>query len=158
MRYFFVACFVAGALASASRAEQDTATLARQAQAILKANCYRCHGQEGASEGGFNYVLDRQRLVAGRKIVPGDANQSRLFKRLKKDEMPPEDEKPRPTQAEVAVIRQWIEAGAPDFNPTPAPRAEISAAAMVNAIRGDLETTNERDRKYFRYFTITHLI
>ena len=25
-------------------------------QAVLRANCYRCHGEDGASEGGFNFA------------------------------------------------------------------------------------------------------
>jgi len=145
------------ALSSAVRADEDKTVLAQKAQAILKTNCYRCHGQEGASEGGFNYVLDRQRLVAGKKIIPGDSAQSRLYKKLKKEEMPPEDEKPRPTQEDIGVIRQWIEAGAPDFNPAPVVRAEISVTALVEAIREDLEKAKERERPFLRYFTITHL-
>jgi hypothetical protein len=154
---FGTASLVAVVLASAARADDEKTTSARQAQTILKTNCYRCHGQEGASEGGFNYVLDRQRLVAGRKIVPGDAAKSRLYKKLSKNEMPPEDEKPRPTAADLVVIRQWIEAGAPDFNPAPPPRQNITNAALVEAIRDDLEKAGDRERPYFRYFTITHL-
>jgi mono/diheme cytochrome c family protein len=151
------AALVAVAVASGVRASDDKAALAEKALAIFKANCYRCHGQEGANEGGFNYVLDRQRLVAGRKIVPGDSAQSRLFKKLKKEEMPPEDEKPRPTQADIGIIREWIEAGAPDFHPASARRAEITTSALLNAIQDDLKTANERERPYLRYFTITHL-
>src|SRR5207244_5106433 len=132
-------------------------SLAKQAQAILKTNCYKCHGEQGASEGGFNYILDRQRLVAAKKIVPGDSAQSRLFKKLKKNEMPPEDEKQRPTQAEVTVIRQWIEAGATDFNDAPPPRQIITQTAIVDDISADLEKAGERDRPYLRYFTTTHL-
>ncbi len=101
--------------------------------------------------------MDRQRLVAGKKIVPGDSAQSRLYKKLKKDEMPPEDEKPRPSQEDIGVIRQWIEGGAPAFNPAPVQRAEISLTALVDLIRDDLEKANERERPYLRYFTITHL-
>lgn len=151
------AALIAVALASGVRSNDDKAALAEKALVILKTNCYRCHGQEGANEGGFNYVLDRQRLVAGKKIVPGDSAQSRLFKKLKKGEMPPEDEKPRPAQADIGVIREWIEAGAPDFHPAPARRAEITTTALLDAIREDLEKANERERPYLRYFTITHL-
>src|SRR4051812_8975448 len=49
----------------------EQAALAARAHAILKANCYRCHGQEGAVEGGLNYILDRDKLIARRKVVPG---------------------------------------------------------------------------------------
>jgi mono/diheme cytochrome c family protein len=157
MRYVISAFLLACLLPCAVGADGDKEALARQAQGILKATCYRCHGQEGASEGGFNYVLDRERLVAGRKIVPGDSAQSRLYKKLRKDEMPPEEEKPRPTAADVAVIQKWIDAGAPDFKAAPPPRKEITTAAMLDAIRADLENASERNRRFLRYFTITHL-
>ena len=44
---------------------------------ILKNHCYRCHGQDGANEGGFNYVTDLRRLVERRKVLPGDPGKSR---------------------------------------------------------------------------------
>ncbi|HEV3385612.1 MAG TPA: NPCBM/NEW2 domain-containing protein [Gemmata sp.] len=146
-----------GSIPIGALSPQDKVALARQAQAILKASCYRCHGQEGTAEGGFNHVLDRPRLLASHKIVPGDPAQSALFKRMKKNEMPPEDEKPRPTEAEIAVIRRWIEAGAPDFNTSTPTRKEITLSGVMEAIRTDLDNAGERDRPYFRYFTICHL-
>jgi serine/threonine protein kinase/formylglycine-generating enzyme required for sulfatase activity len=131
--------------------------LARQAQAILKANCYRCHGQEGTVEGGFNYVLDRQQLVARKKVLPGKPRESRLFKRVLNDEMPPEGESPRPNKEDVTLLERWIKAGAPDFNP-PAPRREfISTTDLLQFVRDDLEKASELDRGFYRYFTITHL-
>src|SRR5260370_33273711 len=87
---------VAVALTGGARADDDQTALARQAQTILKKNCHRCHGQEGANEGGFNYVLDRQRLVAARKIVQGNWAQSRLRKKLKKEEIHTRDSQLRP--------------------------------------------------------------
>ena len=41
----------------------DDAEIAKKAGDILKVNCHRCHGHDGANEGGFNYVLDRGQLV-----------------------------------------------------------------------------------------------
>ena len=34
--------------------------LAIEAQAVLRKHCYRCHGQDGAVEGGFNFILERE--------------------------------------------------------------------------------------------------
>src|SRR5262249_54495594 len=78
--------------------------LARKARDVFATHCHRCHGKEGTNEGGFNYVLDRQRLVQRRKIVPGDPAKSRLFRRLSSadDPMPPAEEKERPGAADVA--------------------------------------------------------
>src|SRR5438552_9812310 len=69
--------------------------LARQARTIFQVHCYRCHGEKGAVEGGFNYLLDHDRLVARKKVVPGDPVKSRLIRRIGAGEMPPEDEKKR---------------------------------------------------------------
>ncbi|MGH7222748.1 MAG: hypothetical protein ACRELF_05950, partial [Gemmataceae bacterium] len=49
--------------------------LAHKAQTILKANCHRCHGRDGAVEGGLNYILDRDKLIARKKVLPGKAEQ-----------------------------------------------------------------------------------
>lgn len=143
--------------AASAVADDEKMALAKQAQAILKANCYRCHGQEGSSEGGFTFVLDAQRLRTGRKLVPGDGAQSQIYKKMKKDEMPPEDEKPRPSAEDIAVIRKWIDAGAPDWNTIVQSRRWLSFAEMNEAIQADLNSAGERDRKYLRYFTLTHL-
>ena len=101
-------------LLAASAAPADPPPgLAAKAREVLKANCYRCHGQDGAVEGGFNYVLDRDKLVAARKIVPGKPDDSPLLRKVVAGKMPPPDEKPRPSAADVALLKQWIEAGAP---------------------------------------------
>src|SRR5260370_31711735 len=59
-----------------SRADEDNTELAQKARAILKANCHRCHGRDGSVEGGMNFILDREKLFARKKIVPGKADES----------------------------------------------------------------------------------
>src|SRR5262249_21213942 len=117
-------------------AEPEDSSLAQQVQAILKADCHRCHGHDGANEGGFNFVLDRQRLVNRKKIVPGDAAKSKLFRRLvsSDDPIPPPDEKPRPTTDEIALIKKWIDAGAPEVAAAAAARRFLAPADVVAAI------------------------
>jgi mono/diheme cytochrome c family protein len=95
------------------------AGLAVKATAVLNANCRRCHGQDGTAEGGMNFILDPAKLVARKKIVPGQPDQSPLFKRLSTGKMPPAGEQPRPSAADVAVVKQWIEAGAPSLPTRP---------------------------------------
>lgn len=131
--------------------------LASRAKAILKANCHRCHGENGNVEGGFNFVLDRQQLVARKRIIPGRPDVSRLLKRVEEGEMPPESETPRPGKEDVALLRQWIEADAPDFAPVAPERKFISPDDLYRYIRDDLEKATETDRGFYRYFTITHL-
>src|SRR5436190_6211770 len=91
----------------------DPTDLARNALSVLKANCYRCHGQDANGEGGFGGVLDPTVLRERKLIVPGDAEQSKLFRRVTKGQLRPPDESPRPTPADVAVLKAWIDAGAP---------------------------------------------
>src|SRR5207249_2907132 len=93
-------------------------TLAASVQAVLRKSCHRCHGQDGAVEGGFNFILDRDKLVARRKVVPGQPDKSPLFRRVLKGSMPPKGETPRPSRDEIALLRRWIAAGAPSHRPT----------------------------------------
>jgi tetratricopeptide (TPR) repeat protein len=143
----------------ASPVRGDDADLARQAQEVLKAHCYRCHGQDGANEGGFNYVLDRGRLVARKKLVPGNPDKSRLLRRLSDpdDPMPPADERPRPDADAVALLRRWVEAGAPAAAPAAPKRPALAPADVMRLVRRDLDGVRERDRRFTRYFTLAHL-
>src|SRR5579871_5265917 len=101
-------------------AADDPRQLATQVSAILKTHCYRCHGQDGAVEGGMNYGTDLAKLVARKKVVPGDPSGSRLFNRIEDGTMPPPGEKARPNADEIAILKKWIDAGAPvgDVSPT----------------------------------------
>ena len=77
---------------------------------------------------------------------------------MKKDEMPPEEEKPRPTEEEIAVIRKWIKAGVPGHL-TRLRRHERKSlpSAILDLIRADLEKAANATGAVYRYFTITHL-
>ena len=142
---------------------QDEAELATKAKAVFEKHCYACHGKEGSNEGGFNYILNHERLLASKKVIAGDAKNSRLLKRMASEEMPPDEDsngkaiKDRPSVQEVAAVKAWIDAGAPDFNPKVAARLFISNTDILELIHKDLLAANERSRKFLRYFTITHL-
>src|SRR5713226_5845651 len=114
----------------AGAADPDPGALARKAQDVLKANCHRCHGHDGSVEGGMNYVLDLEKLVAHRKVVAGKTEQSPLFRRVATGKMPPPGANPRPGDADIAVLRQWIEAGAPAIPETAGRRPFISDAEV----------------------------
>lgn len=129
--------------------------LAQQAQAVLKTHCYRCHGQDGSVEGSMNYVTDLAKLVARKKVVPNDLKGSRLFRRVDEGTMPPPDEQPRPSAAEIAVLKKWIESGAPAGEV--AVRNTIPQSDVYAAVLADLETMDKRARRFQRYFTLTHL-
>jgi mono/diheme cytochrome c family protein len=134
-------------------AAPESRDLARQAQAILKANCHRCHGQEGAVEGGFNYLLDLGKLVVRKKVLPGNAEQSPLYKRVAAGKMPPPGEQPRPSAADLAVIKQWIDTGAPSEKPS-IQRAIVTEEDVQTKVLADLARREKRARRFTRYFSL----
>src|SRR4051812_41920017 len=85
--------------------------LATQARAVLQTHCGTCHGPGVKARGGFGYLLDRDRLVARNKVVPGKAGASVLVQRIEQGEMPP-GKRNRLRADELAVLRRWIDAGA----------------------------------------------
>ena len=137
-------------------AETEKTVLAHKAQAVLKVHCYRCHGEAGAVEGGMNYIIDLERLVSRKKIIPGKADESPIFKRIAKGTMPPPDVKDRVSDADIAAVKQWIDAGAPGLQTGP-PRKFITQVDVQEAILADLEKVDRRSRRFLRYFTFTHL-
>ena len=150
MRFIFsiVALLALNAVASAD-------DLASKAQLILTAHCYRCHGQDGSLEGGFNYVLDTAKLADRKKIVAGKPEASPLLKRIAAGTMPPVGETMRPSDTELATLKEWIAAGAAG---TPAPqRKSISTGDTAEFIRADLDTLDRRSRRFVRYFSLAHL-
>src|SRR5256885_1078179 len=95
MERLLLVCMLCLPATAAGADEPKKDELARKVRQVFERHCYRCHGNDGANEGGFNYVLDRRRLLERRKVVPGEPGKSRLFRRLSSDDnpMPPEDEK-----------------------------------------------------------------
>ena len=140
--------------------EAKNQPLARHALSLLHKYCYRCHGEDGSDEGGIDYMLDVQRLVQRKKVIPGNPDNSRIWARLnnQEDPMPPEGE-PRPTPAEIQVLRRWIQVGAPRPATTPVPgkRQPVSLARMLAHIHRHLSRLEEEDRPYQRYFVLIHL-
>ena len=125
---------------------------------MLKANCYRCHGEDGASEGGFNFALNLEKL-AKTLVQPRNAAGSVLYERLTATDdsaMPPIGETPRPSATDIAAVKAWIEAGAPALA-TEKPREFITNDQVVKYIAADVEKSGERSRRFLRYFTLTHL-
>jgi WD40 repeat protein/mono/diheme cytochrome c family protein len=134
------------------RAEELTV----QAQAILRTHCAACHGPGGTAKGGFDYLLDRDRLVARNQVVPGEAEESPLLQRIEQGEMPP-GKRPRPNPTEVAVLRRWIESGASAFRPAVSSPSFTSETGLVQILLADLQALEPRQRRFTRYLTLTHL-
>jgi hypothetical protein len=97
-----------------------------QVRSIFTRNCASCHAPPGGA-GGFRSILDWPTLVTAssatatdpvsgnpvRLLVPGEPDQSRLYSRLVRGEMPPRldpalPQLPRPSISDVSVVREWI--------------------------------------------------
>src|SRR5579884_3977007 len=129
--------------------------LAGRAQAILRTHCAACHGPGGTGKGGFDYLLDRDRLIARNQVVPGKADDSPLVQRIEQGEMPP-GKRPRPGVKDLAILRRWIDGGASPFQPIPR-RSLVTEALRVRAVLADLRAIEPRQRRFVRYLTLTHL-
>lgn len=150
--------FMAGwLLAPASAWAEPSDSLAAKAIAILKTHCADCHSGGKATKGGFGFVLDRDRLVGRLLVVPGKAQQSDLFVRIQQGEMPPPARKNRPSQAELAVLQQWIDAGAPAFDAPLDGLVALAGRNVSDVILADLQQLDPRQRRFTRYLTLTHL-
>jgi mono/diheme cytochrome c family protein len=130
-------------------------TPAEKAKAVLQGRCAPCHGSSADAKGGFDYVLDRERLVGRDKIVPGKASESVVFQRARDGEMPPG--KTKLTTDELAALERWINAGAPRFDAA-APATTLTQAGIARAVLADLQSLDPRQRRFTRYLTLTHLV
>jgi WD40 repeat protein/mono/diheme cytochrome c family protein len=147
-----VALLVALVVPSLALAADPTSADVKQ---ILDTHCHRCHGQDGAVEGGFNYVLDLSKLLDRKKLLPGNADRSPLLRRIADGSMPPPGEKPRVSDADLGTLKSWVNAGAKlDAAPT---RTPVTADDVRQAVVTDLEKIDRRARRFVRYFTLNHL-
>src|SRR5262249_49553411 len=130
-------------------------SLAERARILLERYCQRCHGSGGPAKGGFDFVLDRERLIARNKIVPGKPAEAELYLRLIRGEMPPRGNAPKPSPAEVSLLKDWIAVGAP--GPPVRPRTFVSNATLHGLMLDDLRSVPPRHRRFVRYLSFTHL-
>src|SRR5947209_14547646 len=130
---------------------------ANRARAVMAERCFQCHGQNGKANKDI-FVLNRERLLAARVVIPGDIN-SPLLRLVESGAMPMGQT--RLTDEEIAVLRVWVLNGAAAWNtpapPTAAPRSALPESAILGQIREDLERVPERSRQYVRYLSLAHL-
>jgi hypothetical protein len=107
---------------AAGAADSGKISFNRQIRPILSGSCFYCHGPDEKHREAKLRLDTREGALAEhdgvRAIVPGKPEQSELLTRIlshDKDEVmpPPSAKKPRFTEAEVALLRRWIEEGAP---------------------------------------------
>lgn len=87
----------------------------RQIRPILSDRCYFCHGPDKEKRESGLRLDDREEALA--VIEPGFPDDSELLRRIDSDDeselMPPPNSKITVTKEERALIRKWIEQGAP---------------------------------------------
>jgi mono/diheme cytochrome c family protein len=116
----------------AAQAAPDPASVAfytQKVKPILDTNCYRCHA--GMNHRGGLMMDTRAALLKGGRdgvvLVPGHADQSLLIK-LIRHEGPADDPMPMPpngtkiSDADIAIVTQWVNAGAIMPPDPPAPQ------------------------------------
>ena len=88
---------------------------------ILAEHCWHCHGvDESTRQGGLRLDTREGALSMGDSgrsaIVPGQPDSSELLRRVTSHDpevfMPPPDQPRRPSEADIALLRQWISEGA----------------------------------------------
>lgn len=88
-------------------------SFAADIQPILKAKCWKCHGDE-VQKGELSLKtpeLIRKGSESGEIIVAGKSAESRLFEVVHEGEMPP-GKKDQLTEEQIDLIGRWIDAGA----------------------------------------------
>jgi hypothetical protein len=86
-----------------SMPEYDTSN----AQDILFVYCSSCHNP--MLEVGFIASVDIDDLIVAGLIAPGNANESPVFVRMLREEMPPAGVEPRPSASEIDTVGDFID-------------------------------------------------
>ncbi len=116
--YFFAVLAVVCMIGAVSHADEGSAAPEfNRVQAVLRQYCAGCHS---AQEPEHDLVLETyEGILAGGKsgavVLPGEPDNSRLLLMVEgklQPSMPPEGNE-APTPDEIALLRAWIEAGAP---------------------------------------------
>src|SRR5262245_4464774 len=144
------------AVPQSSGAEEHEGGSARRAYEILEQKCFPCHGASGVAMKNI-FVLDRERLVSSRAVVPGDPN-SLLLRMVNTGAMPVGG--PELSQNEKASLKDWVRTRAPDWRRTAtnlSARPRLPESGILALIREDLLRAPQRTRIFRRYFSLAHL-
>ena len=103
----------------------------QQAVSILQRNCSGCHGATQQMS-GFSLATREKSLAGGSHgaaIQPGKPDESALIRRVTGKLQPSMPMGGKLSGSEIAILRQWVEAGAPwDSSVAPQPAAQVAAA------------------------------
>ena len=175
-RVFSIAVAVACgsiALAQAEEVAVPADPIAKAAFDALDKHCARCHQvgkldptktKDERPRKDFGFVLQLDKLAADpHYIIPGNPNESRLFKNLSKDGEMPYDVRmegsplPDISPAEVGAIATWIQSLGVKTAAACANHQFVGHEDVIDLIAGDLRRLSSARRKTTRYLTLTHM-
>jgi len=123
------------------------ATFAKDIRPIFESSCWTCHG-DAAQLSKFDLRTRESALRGGARgsdIVPGDAEHSRLYRRVAGLETPAMPAQGAAlTAAQIAAVKQWIDEGARFDGVETTPASKTSAAAALAALENRPITPEER--------------
>jgi hypothetical protein len=103
------------ALSTAALAKPHAVQFSRDVLPILSRNCFLCHGPDARARKA-KLRLDTKDGARG-VLVPGKSDASELIHRIESDDaherMPPQKSNRQLTAAEKALLRRWVDQGAP---------------------------------------------
>jgi hypothetical protein len=121
---------------------------------VLETYCASCHGTIPVNNGLAN-ILDAANLVKKGTVVPDDAANSPLYKRISTNTMPPASVQKRPSADDIQAVSDWIECGAEPLD-TPQPVLPfVSLNDRLEEMLDDVQSIrNDADRQNIRYIEL----
>jgi len=124
LAFYFFGCVTSKS--PLQNANKEQLKLAVDAQQVLLKHCQQCHGK-GDSQSD-KMLLEYGALIKDKFVRPWNAERSKLYKVIAKGDMPREEKDAPPglfprydiggpavPEEELDLIRQWINAGAPNW-------------------------------------------
>ncbi|HWW88305.1 MAG TPA: PSD1 and planctomycete cytochrome C domain-containing protein, partial [Vicinamibacterales bacterium] len=109
-------------------------SFSKDVEPILESSCRSCHG-ETMQMGKLDLRTSESALQGGTRgsdLVPGNAEGSRLYRRIAGLEQPAMPAQGAPlTAGQISIVRQWIDEGAVWDAATPSSSTKMSAAALA---------------------------
>ena len=101
----------------------------REVMPILRTHCLNCHGASaGKPKGGVNLTSIANMMKSrGKVLTPGKPQESDVYTSITEREMP-DGGRPKPTQKELATLRNWILSGAKQRRRFPAKHAALPSS------------------------------
>jgi hypothetical protein len=138
-RHVTLALAVLATAAPAPGQAADTPQFEKDVLPVLTARCLQCHG-ESKPKAGLDLRTRAGILQGGESgpaLVPGESARSLLFEMIRKGEMP-RGKDGKLTPGEIAVLKAWIDAGAP--------ATESGSPAEAEGL-----TVSDEDRKFWAF-------